>query len=157
MTDQGGDPACWAHLCHEERAPDRHLTALVCESGDAVVICDSHGRITLWNRGAQVLFGHGEPDALGASLDLIIPHKHRQRHWDAWRAALARGTTQYADQLLHVPALHADGRRLSIAFTVTLLHDDTGNVEGVAAIIRDETEARRERLALEERLRERTP
>ena len=154
---EGGDPACWAHLFEDEaRAPDRHLTALVRDTGDAIIICDRHGRITCWNRGAERLFGRSESDALGASLDLIIPEKHRPRHWDAWHAALARGTTKYADELLHVPAEHADGRRLSIAFTVTLLRDENGAVDAVAAIIRDETEARRERRELEGRLREQT-
>jgi PAS domain S-box-containing protein len=153
-ADQGGDPACWAHLFeHEDEATDAQLATLVRTTGDAIVVTDADGRITLWNRGAEVLFGRSAHDALGASLDLIIPEKHRQRHWDAWRIALRRGTTAYADQLLRVPALHADGRRLSIAFTVTLLRNGRGDVDAVAAVIRDETEARRERLALEAQVR----
>jgi PAS domain S-box-containing protein len=158
LTDEGGDPACWAHLFDDEDgAPDRQVIALVRETGDAVVICDPTGRITLWNRGAEVLFGRTEGEALGSTLDLIIPEKHRTRHWDAWHAALERGTTTYADELLHVPARHADGSRLSIAFTVTLLRDAAGSVDAVAAIIRDETAARRDRLDLEARLRELSP
>jgi PAS domain S-box-containing protein len=134
-------------------ASDAQLASLVRTTGDAVIVTDADGRITLWNRGAEALFGRPAREALGASLDVIIPEKHRQRHWDAWRAALARGTTAYADQLLRVPAVHADGSRLSIAFTVTLLRDARGDVDAVAAVIRDETEARRERLALEAQVR----
>lgn len=156
--DEGGDAPCWAHLAEApvETATDEQLTELARATGDAVIICDPLGRITFWNDAAASLFGRPASEALGAGLDLIIPAKHRQRHWDGWRAAVERGTTVYADRLLRVPAEHANGTRLSIAFTVTLIRDAAGAVGAVAAIVRDETEARRERLALEARVRELT-
>lgn len=156
--DEGGDPACWAHLAEApvETATDEQLAELVRATGDAVIVCDPLGRITFWNDAAASLFGRPADEALGAGLDLIIPAKHRQRHWDGWRAAVERGTTVYADQLLRVPAEHANGTRLAIAFTVTLIRDAAGAVEAVAAIVRDETDARRERLALEAKVRELT-
>ena len=154
--DRGGDPACWAHRFDDgvETVTPEQLAAVARAAGDAIVVCDRFGRITFWNDAAARLFGHPASDALGGSLDLIIPAKHRQRHWDGWRAAVERGTSGYADQLLRVPAEHADGTRISIAFTVTLVLDAAGAVEAVAAIIRDETAERRERLALEARVRE---
>lgn len=156
--DEGRDPAGWARLVEPpgETASDEQLARLVRATGDAVIVCDRLGRITFWNDAAASLFGRPASEALGAGLDLIIPAKHRQRHWDGWRTAVERGTTVYADQLLRVPAEHANGSRLSIAFTVTLVRDAAGAVEAVAAIVRDESEARRERLALEARLRELT-
>lgn len=154
----GGDPACWAHAVDagERRSSPAQLARLVRETGDAIVICDREGIITFWNAAAATLFGRSEAQAIDASLDIIIQPQHRKRHWDGWHAAIERGTTRYADDLLRVPAQHADGRRLSIAFTVTLLRDAREEIEAVAAIIRDETEARRERVALEGRLRELT-
>lgn len=155
---EGGDPACWAHRFEQsgEVATGEQLAALVRSTGDAVVVCDRLGRITFWNDAAAALFGRAEDEAVGAGLDLIIPAKHRRRHWDGWRAAVERGTTAYADRLLRVPAERADGTRLSIAFTVTFILDAAGKVEAVAAIVRDETEVRRERLALEAAVRELT-
>jgi PAS domain S-box-containing protein len=154
--DQGGDPACWAHVVDSagRQASAAHLARLVRETGDAILVCDRDGIITFWNDAASDLFGRTEGQAVGSSLDVIIPSKHRRRHWDGWHAAIARGSTKYSAELLRVPAEHADGRRLSIAFTVTLLRNPHGEVESVAAIIRDETEARQERLALEARVRE---
>ena len=156
--DQGGDPACWAHVVDGagRRASAAQLARLVRETGDAILVCDGDGIITFWNDAASDLFGRTEAQAVGASLDIIIPAKHRKRHWDGWHAAIARGSTKYAAELLRVPAEHADGRRLSIAFTVTLLRDPHGGVESIAAIIRDETGSRQERLALEARVRELT-
>lgn len=156
--EQGGDPACWSHLFEEPEPPvcDARLAALVREAADAIIVCDRDGTITFWNRSAEALFGWPEEAVVGASLDVIIPARHRERHWTAFHAAIARGTTAYADQLLQVPAEHRDGRRRSIAFTVTLLRDAAGDVGAIAAIIRDETDARRERLELEARLKERS-
>ena len=133
---------------------DTLLASVVRQAADAIIICDRVGTITLWNRAAEKLFGWPQEVVLGSSLDVIIPPRHRQRHWDAFHAAVERGTTVYADDLLRVPAEHHDGRRLSIAFTVTLLRDHAGSITGIASIIRDETDARRERLELEARLKE---
>ena len=133
---------------------DKLLASFVRQAADAIIICDRAGTIGLWNRAAEKLFGWPEEAVLGASLDVIIPPRHRQRHWDAFHAAVERGSTVYADDLLRVPAEHHDGRSRSIAFTVTLLRDHAGSITAIAAIIRDETDTRRERLELEARLKE---
>jgi PAS domain S-box-containing protein len=90
-----------------------------------------------------VLLGHpcpGPLEALGSSLDLIIPVRQRTRHWDGYRRVMSTGTTKYGSDLLRVPSLRSDGQRRSIAFTVTLLKDADGTVTGIAAVVRDETE-----------------
>ena len=154
--DLGGDPACWAHLFDHPMTTldDALLADVVRQAADAIIICDREGTITLWNRAAETLFGWPQEAMVGSSLNVIIPARHRQRHWDAFHAAIERGTTVYADEVLHVPAEHHDGRRRSIAFTVTLLRDAAGSITAIAAIIRNETDARKERLALEARLKE---
>ena len=106
--------------------------------GDAVVICDRDGVIRFWNAAAERLFGFTKTDALGKSLDLIIPERLRQRHWAGYDKAMASGETSPGRDLLRVPAVHKDGRRLSIAFTVGLLFGPEGKVTGVAAVIRDD-------------------
>jgi PAS domain S-box-containing protein len=107
--------------------------------GDAVVVCDAAGAIIVWNDAAVRMFGFTRDDALGNSLDLIIPERQRQRHWDGYNKSMATGETRYGSDLLRVPALHKEGRTLSIAFTVAMLHDEQRKVSAIVAVIRDET------------------
>ncbi len=137
--------------------------AVVRETPEAIVACDPNGIIALWNGGAERIFGYPAAEALGRSLDLIIPEKQRSRHWAGYDKTMATGETKYGDTLLKVPAAHRDGRRLSIEFSVALLRDAQGKVAGIAAVIRDSTESwaadRELRAALavaERRLRELT-
>jgi PAS domain S-box-containing protein len=123
-------------------------------ASDAIVVADVSGTIRYWNAGAVAMFGHGADEAVGQSLDLIIPEAQRARHWDGYRRVMATGTTQYAERLLAVPALHRDGRRLSIEFHVTLLRSPDGVPNGIAAIIRDVTARWQEDRALQRRLQE---
>ena len=130
-------------------ADDAVLAALVRDLADAVVLADRDGTIVFWNGAAERLFGWDADQAVGRSLDLIIPERQRPRHWEGYERVMATGTSRYGTELLRVPSLHADGERRSIAFTVTLLKDAGGAVTGIAAVIRDETD----RWAEEQRLR----
>jgi PAS domain S-box-containing protein len=112
---------------------------LVRAAGDAIVACDPKGLVTLWNPAAERIFGFSEGEALGKSLDLIVPERQRQRHWDGYHQTMRTGETRYATDVLRVPALHKDGHTLSIAFTVSLLHQPDGRPATIVAIIRDET------------------
>ncbi|HEY1147972.1 MAG TPA: PAS domain-containing protein [Pseudoduganella sp.] len=107
--------------------------------GDAVVVCDAAGAITVWNDAAVRMFGFTREDAMGKSLDIIIPERQRNRHWDGYHKTMSTGQTRYGSDLLRVPALHKDGHTLSIAFTVAMLHDEESKVKAIVAVIRDET------------------
>jgi RNA polymerase sigma-70 factor (ECF subfamily) len=131
---------------------DALYRTLVRDSPDAVVIADARGVIRLWNAAAAALFGFSADDALGRSLDLIVPEPQRARHWAGYDAVMRSGTTRYGTDLLKVPALHRDGRRLSIEFRVALLRGDGGRTIGVAAFLRDVTQAWQERKQLLDRL-----
>lgn len=115
------------------------LQQLVAGAGDGIMVCDGTGAITLWNPAAERIFGFTEAEALGQSLDLIIPQRQRQRHWDGYQKTMETGITKYGADVLKVPALHKDGHTLSIAFTVSMLKTAEGEVSGVVAIVRDET------------------
>ena len=130
------------------------LNALVAAVGDAIVVCDASGAIVLWNGGAQRLFGYTEAEALGQSLDLIIPERLRARHWEGYHKTMATGITRYGSDVLRVPAVDKQGRALSIAFTVAMLHSPDGKVSAIASIIRDETSRFNEDRALRKRLAE---
>jgi PAS domain S-box-containing protein len=110
-------------------------------SPDAILICDHAGRVQYWNAGAERVFGFGVTEALGASMNLIIPERLRARHWAGWEATMTAGVTRYGEgQLLAVPALHKDGREISIEFSIQLLRDADGEIEWVVAVVRDVTE-----------------
>jgi PAS domain S-box-containing protein len=128
--------------------------AVVTESAEAIVVTDPDGIIRLWNNGAARVFGYSAAEAVGQSLDLIIPEKLRDRHWKGYRETMATGITRYGDKLLSVPATHQDGRRLSIEFSVALLRDETGQITGISAIMREVTERREAEKALRAKLAE---
>src|SRR5688572_1657025 len=112
---------------------------IVEEMPEAVIVSDRAGAIVYWNRAAEVMFGHSATEALGQSLDLIIPERFRARHWAGYRTVMSTGVTRYGDELLAVPAIRKDGRRISLEFSIALLRDDSGELAGAAAIIRDVT------------------
>jgi len=120
--------------------------------GDAVIVADAHEKIVLWNAAATRIFGYSEEEALGNTLDLIVPERQRQKHNEGYSKSMETGTTRYGTSLLKVPAKHKDGRTLSIAFTVGMLFDEKNQANGVAAVIRDETERFAEERALKKRL-----
>ncbi|MFZ9137847.1 MAG: PAS domain S-box protein, partial [Hylemonella sp.] len=97
-----------------------NLQQLVSVMGDAVVVCDTEGSITLWNPAAEYMFGFTEAEALGQSLDLIIPERLRQRHWEAYHKTMVTGQTRYGHDVLRVPAVNKAGSPMSISFTVAL-------------------------------------
>lgn len=128
------------------------LSQLVECIGDAIIAVDAHEKIMLWNPAATRIFGYSETEALGNTLDLIVPERQRHRHNEGCRKSMDTGITRYGTSLLKVPALHKDGSMLSIAFTVGMLFDEHQKVNGIVAIIRDETERFAEERALKKRI-----
>lgn len=109
-------------------------------SADAILFTDRQGTIRLWNRGAERIFGWSAGEAVGQSMDLIIPERLRARHWANWDRVMETGQTRYATETLAVPALRKDGAPLSIEFTIQLVRDDDGAILGPVALVRDVTE-----------------
>jgi PAS domain S-box-containing protein len=134
--------------------PQFDVRQFVQSAGDAIVASSADGSIIFWNPAAERIFGFTEGEALGRSLDLIIPERLRERHWSGYAQVMQSGQTRYGAEVLRVPALHKDGRRLSIAFTVALLFSREKRVDAIAAVIRDETERFNEDRALRQRLAE---
>ncbi len=121
------------------RSPDWMFRQIVEEMPEAVIFADQQGVVRLWNRGAETMFGYSADEAMGHSLDLIIPERFRARHWEGYRQVMATGVTSYGQRLLAVPATRKDGQRISIEFSIALLKDDRGEVSGAAAVVRDVT------------------
>ncbi len=133
-------------------ATEIDFKALVAGMGDAVVVCNAAGAIVLWNAAAQRIFGFTEAEALGQSLDLIIPERLRGRHWEGYHKTMATGITRYGADLLRVPAVNKAGQAMSIAFTVSMLFGADGKVVAIGSVIRDETLRFNEDRALRKRL-----
>jgi len=119
--------------------PGRLCRDIVEHTALAIVFGDREGIIRLWNAGAEAMFGYTEAEAVGQSMDLIVPEKHRAKHWEGYDRVMQSGVTKYGRELLAVPALTKDGRRISIEFNVALLRDEAGQVIGAAATINDVT------------------
>jgi PAS domain S-box-containing protein len=129
--------------------------AILSAAADAVVATDRDGIIRVWNPGAERIFDHRADEALGQSLDLIIPERLRARHWEGFRHVMATGESHYGEgDLLSVPGLHKDGRRISLEFTIVPLRDEQGRMQGVAAVMRDVTARFEEIRILKQKLAE---
>jgi nitric oxide dioxygenase len=121
--------------------PDDLPMRILDGSPDPILICDRLGIVRYWNAAAERVFEFRSTEALGVSMNLIIPDRFHARHWVGWEAAMKTGITRYGDgQLLAVPALHKDGRRISIEFSIQLMKDAKWQINWVVAVIRDVTE-----------------
>ena len=130
--------------------------AILRSEADAVIAADRDGIIHLWNPGAVRLFGYTTEEALGRSLDLIIPARLRARHWAGYRQVMDTGESRYGrGDVLAVPGMRKDGSRISLEFTVTPLRDEDGRMLGIMALMRDVTMRFEELRALRQKLSER--
>lgn len=115
--------------------------SVIREVPDAVILADRSGIIRFWNAGATRIFGYAEKEALGQSLDIIIPERLQKRHWTGFYDMMETGYAHHPpERLLAVPALTKLGKTISVEFTVAPVRDGTGGLEGIVAVLRDVTE-----------------
>lgn len=131
---------------------DRQFQQLLESATDAVLVADRQGQIRYWNTGAERMFGYRAVEAVGQSLDLIIPENLRSRHWEGYFRVMATGQTKYTSDLLTSPGVHKNGSRLSLEFSMVLLRNEGGEIEGCASIMRDVTSRWQKEKALKKRL-----
>src|SRR5215217_5581041 len=105
--------------------PNRLARSLLTQAPDAVICADAKGAIRFWNDAATRIFGFSSEEAVGQSLDIIIPENLRARHWAGFENTMRTGESRYgAGDLLSVPAIRKDGSRLSVEFTILPLRDE---------------------------------
>ncbi|MDD2501683.1 MAG: PAS domain S-box protein [Geobacter sp.] len=109
-------------------------------SQDAILVADNEGIIRYWNAGAERILGYTAAEAIGQSLDLFIPEKLRGRHWEGYHRVMASGETKYKTGLLSSPGIRKDGTQVSLEFSMVLLKNEQGIMQGCASIMRDVTE-----------------
>lgn len=122
-------------------------------SQDAILFADRDGIVNLWNVGAEAIFGYKAEEIQGKNLDLIIPEKLRQRHWEGYQRVMKTGATRYGKELLKVPAIRKDGRTISVEFTILLVRNRQNEIIGTASIIRDVTERWEQEKELKKKLK----
>jgi PAS domain S-box-containing protein len=129
--------------------------ALLASASDAIIATDRGGVVTFWNPGAERIFGFTSAEAVGQSLDLIIPDNLKARHWNGYHRTMETGESRYGHgDLLSVPGLTKDGRRISVEFTILLLRDAQDRPAGTVAILRDVTKRFEETREFRRRLAE---
>ena len=127
---------------------DQDIAAMIVDQMlDAVIFADCDGIIRLWNRGAEVIFGFGADEAVGAPLSLIVPEKLRHAHEDGFRRAVASGHLRSHGEVLTTRARHKYGSRLYVDFSFGLLKNAAGELVGVFAVGRDATARHMEEVA----------
>lgn len=108
---------------------------------EAIIYADLEGRVRYWNRGAEEIFGFSADEAMGQSLDLIIPERMRQAHWDGYNKALKLGDTYSGRGSRVTRGLHKEeGRPLYVDMSFAIVKDNSGQVVGSLAVARDATE-----------------
>jgi PAS domain S-box-containing protein len=127
---------------------------IVESSPDGIVFADQDGIIQVWNTGAEAIFGYSAEEAVGETLDIIIPEKMRERHWEGYFQVMKTGVTKYGKDLLAVPGIRKDGSRVSLEFSVALIRDEDGVFLGVSAVMRDVTDRWQKERRMKEHLAE---
>ena len=115
------------------------VRAMIDQAADAIIFADIHGVIQIWNQAAAVTFGFATTEAVGQSLDLIIPQHLRPAHWAGFHRAITSGKTRLAGRATTTRALHKGGQRLYVELSFAVVHGPAGMVVGSVAVARDAT------------------
>lgn len=110
--------------------------ALLEQLPDAVIAADRAGVIRVWNAAAESLFGHRAKEAIGQSLDIVIPERLRPAHWKAYDEALEAGRTKHGHKVLTTRAVHASGEKLYVAMSFAVVLGPDGDAVGAVAVAR---------------------
>jgi PAS domain S-box-containing protein len=110
------------------------------QTAEAVIYANRQGVIERWNAAAAALFGYPAEQALGQSLDLMIPERLRNAHWRGFDAAMANGKTRLGGRPTLTRGLHQSGQTLYVEMSFAMVLDNTGSTLGSVAVARDVTE-----------------
>lgn len=100
----------------------------------AIVGADASGVIQLWSRGAENLFGYATAQAVGQTLDLIVPEAYRNQHWNGFRNAMASGSSKLDGQSIEIPVGCHDGGTTVFKASFMLLRNADRKVIGAMVI-----------------------
>jgi PAS domain S-box-containing protein len=124
---------------------------------EALIFSDLEGIIRIWNPGAETVFGFSSAEAIGQSLDLIIPERMRKAHWDGFHKAIQRGGTIPGRTSLITRSLHKSGEQIYVDMSFAMVKNQAGEMLGSMAVARDATKRFTEEKNLRRQLAELTP
>jgi len=110
---------------------------------DAVVVADAaSGRIVLWNPAAEHMFGYAPAEAVGLSVDALVPDHLKPRHRAGMIGFLETGHGAILDAgaVVEVPALCKSGATITVELSLNPIQDRVVGGPFVLAIIRDVSE-----------------
>ncbi|NLJ92869.1 MAG: PAS domain S-box protein [Aeromonadales bacterium] len=137
-----------------DSSPTELARYIIEQSPDATIYSDIKGDIRLWNKAATEMFGFSAEQALGQSLDIIIPEKLRKAHWHGFDTAIAKGVTKHSGKPMATKALRADGSEFYTEMSFALIVNEQQEVIGTMAQARDITERYLKDKATRARLKE---
>lgn len=123
-------------------APADFISDLIGETtSDAFVCVDVENRIIHWNRAAEVMFGWSKSEALGRTLDLIMPKRHREGHRRGLERVRSGGPSHIIGKTVEVSATTRDGSEIQVELSLGMWRDaESGVPGGFVSIMRDVTE-----------------
>jgi PAS domain S-box-containing protein len=122
----------------EFRESEERIRGLVETSTDAIISANEEGRITLWNKAAEKIFGYSEGEALGKPLTLIMPEEYRERHGRGFKHYLETGETRVIGKTVELEGLRKDGTKFPLELSLSDMRRDERHI--FTAVIRDITE-----------------
>jgi PAS domain S-box-containing protein len=133
-----GAAATWGNAAMLSASEQAIAQAALAPGPHAVVSADRDGIICEWNETAERIFGHNGDDAIGQTLDLVIPAAERADHWRNYRRVMATGVLNYRpDHVLDVAGLRRDGTLVKLDAALIPMLDQAGCLVGVTAIMRE--------------------
>lgn len=115
---------------------DELFRAIVEQAPDTIIFADPKGTIRVWNHAAADLFGYASNEAIGQSLDIIIPEHLRRPHWEGFGKAIASGHTARGGEAIRTRATHKNGQKLYVTLAFAVVKDNQGNAIGAMATAR---------------------
>jgi PAS domain S-box-containing protein len=133
------------------RERERLFSAAVESSNDAIMTRSLDGVITAWNRAAEQLFGFSADEAIGKSIDIIVPDGLRSEVRDI----LDQVHSGIAIQNYETVRISRDGRAIDVSLSNSPVKSQSGEIVGVTEIARDLSETRKTQIALRQQIEER--
>ncbi|MCX9010279.1 MAG: PAS domain S-box protein [Candidatus Methanoperedens sp.] len=142
-------------------AAEEKYRSLAQAANDAIISEDSNGNIISWNRGAQIIFGYTEEEAMGGQVTILMPERYREAHIKGLKRLRLTGESKYIGKTLEFYGLRKDGTEFPLELSVTMWKTDkgtfyTGIIHDITERKRAEEELHRAYNELEKRVKERT-